>query len=72
MKTPCRVKYVLNVDNSENNDNKCFMWSSLAKMYPVNSNPQRISNYEMYKYKLNFDGIDFPVSIPSGIKKFEK
>lgn len=36
----------------------------------MEKNPNRLSNYEQYADELNFDGIDFPMSI-NDIKKFE-
>jgi len=63
-------KAIINVKNS---DNGCFMWSVLAALHPIQfkSNPERIHHYRPYEQELNFDGIDFPVSI-NKISKFEK
>ena len=59
--------------NVKNKDLKCFMWCILAHLYPVTNNPERVNHYdkEEYKNRLNFDGIEFPVSVKD-VKKFEK
>lgn len=57
--------------NIKNDDDKCFMWCVLARLYSVKKNAERVSNYHAYRNKLNFTGIEFPVSITS-IDKFEQ
>ncbi|KAK3740309.1 hypothetical protein QZH41_010880 [Actinostola sp. cb2023] len=49
------------------------MWSILAALHPIpyKSNPERIHHYQAYVNELNFNDIEFPVSI-SKISKFEK
>ena len=51
--------------NIKNEDNECFRWCHLAKVYSdkVKSNRERISHYKKYVNTLNYDGIEFPVSI---------
>ena len=63
-------KAILNIKNS---DNKCFMWSVLAAIHPVHwkNNPERVHHYHQFHEELNFDGIEFPVSIDK-IGKFER
>ena len=39
-------KAIINVKNS---DSKCFMWSVLAALHPVNQNAHRVSHYEPYE-----------------------
>ena len=60
-------KAVLNVKNY---DDKCFMWTILAKLFPQRDHGERVSLYRDHTTKLNFTGIDFPVSLDS-IDKFE-
>ena len=60
-------KAVLNI---KNNDNKCFAWCVLARLHNVKQNAERVSKYQCYLNELNFDGIDFPVSIHQ-ISRFE-
>jgi hypothetical protein len=31
--------------NVKNKDDKCFMWSVLAHLYPTKDNPQRVTKY---------------------------
>ena len=57
--------------NVKNDDRECFEWSVLAALHPTPKNAQRVSNYQEYKDELNFDGIDFPITIDQ-IPKFEK
>lgn len=56
--------------NVENNDNQCFRWAILSKIHQVKKHVERLSNYERFKNELNFDGIEFPVSVQD-IDKFE-
>lgn len=59
------------VINIKNDNQECFKWSVLAALHPVSNDAQRVSNYQEYKNELNFDGIDFPVTIDQ-ISKFGK
>lgn len=70
---PAKIQNKKAVLNIQNNDNKCFQWSVLAALHPVNRKyqPHRIHHYRPYESELNLDGIDFPVPI-SQIAKFEK
>ena len=56
--------------NVQNSDNKCFLWSVLASLYPVTSNPQRVSNYIHYENELKTQNMTFPVTIKQ-IPNFE-
>lgn len=66
-------KAVLNIYNP--NDNKCFLWSILAKLYPVDpkDNPNRLHHYERFEHHFDVElrGIEFPVKLDK-IKMFEK
>ena len=59
--------------NIQNNDQKCFTWSILAKIYPPQqtNHTTRVSNYTPYEYQLNMNNIEYPVKI-TDISKFEK
>ena len=57
--------------NVKNEDQQCFMWSILAALHPADYNPQRITHYQPFEEELNFNGIDFPVTVDQ-ISKFEK
>lgn len=63
-----RKKAIVNVQNT---DEKCFMWSILAALYPVAKHPQRVTKYTEHTDKLDFTGISFPVKV-ADITKFEK
>ena len=51
--------------NIKNEHIECFRWCHLAKVYnnEVKRNCERISHYKKYVDTLNYDGIEFPVSI---------
>jgi len=57
--------------NVQNNDNKCFMWSVLAALYPAMKDPQRVTKYIYHQDRLNFTNIPFPVRV-ADVQKFEK
>jgi len=59
------------VINVKNDDQECFKWSVLAALHPAKHHAERISHYQPFKDELNFDGIDFPVTI-NQISKVEK
>ena len=56
-----------------NDDQKCFLWSILAALHPVNRkhHPQRLHHYRSFERELNINGIEFPVKV-SDITKFER
>ena len=58
--------------NIQSNDEKCFLWSILASLHPVqHGNHQfRVSKYQEYERELNRSGIQYPVDIKE-IRKFE-
>src|SRR5436190_8375741 len=60
---------ILNIRNQT--DNKCFLWSILASLYPVKENCNRIENYLKYENELNMTGIPYPVDIKH-ISRFEE
>jgi len=49
--------------NIKNNDNKCFMWSVLAALYPVEKNAERITNYTKYENLFDWSCVSFPTTI---------
>ena len=56
--------------NMENKDNKCFLWSVLRYLHPVQKNGSRITLLRKYENDLNLKGIDFPIKVKD-IQKFE-
>ena len=54
----------------ENKDNKCFLWSVLRYLHPVQKNGSRIKDLRKYENDLNFKGINFPIKVKD-IQKFE-
>ena len=70
---PTQIAKKKTVLNIVNNDEKCFIWSILASLYPVsgNSHPYRVSNYIQYESKLNCQSIEMPVAL-ANVPKFEK
>ena len=66
-------KYIINkqsVLNIINKDEKCFLWSVLASLYPTKSRQNRVPKYQQFEHKLNTTGLIFPLSIHH-VKKFE-
>lgn len=62
-----RRKAIINVQNE---DLKCFVFSTLAAIHPVKDNPQRVTHYIPYENDLDLRGIDFPVPL-SQVQKFK-
>ena len=56
--------------NIKNKDNKCFLWSILRYLHPIQKNGSRLIDLIKYENDLNFKGIDFPVKLKD-IPKFE-
>ena len=52
-------------------DEKCFLYSCLACIYPRNVNVHRLNYYAKYVGKLNTDGIDFSVRLEH-FSRFER
>lgn len=63
-----RKKAVINVQNT---DNECFRWAVLAALHPNVKTPHRVSSYYPFRNELNFDNIEFPVTL-NQLKFFEK
>ena len=70
---PTQLKDKKAIINIKNSDNKCFLWSVIAALHPVHwkNHPYRVTHYQPYEHELNFDNIEFPVSL-SKLPKFEK
>lgn len=72
---PAKIKAKKAAINVLNNDQKCFLWSILAALHPVNSknNPERIHHYREFEHEFDqeLEGIEFPVSLDK-VKLFEK
>ena len=49
--------------NIQNKDNKCFLWSILRYLLPIEMNEVRLTDIRKYENDLNFKGIDFPVKL---------
>ena len=56
--------------NIQNKDNKCFLWSILRYLHPIQKNGSRLIDIRKYENDLNFKGIDFSVKLKD-ITKFE-
>ena len=54
----------------ENKGNKCFLWSILRCLHPIEKHETRLTDIRKYENDLNFKGIDFPVKLKD-IPKFE-
>lgn len=67
---PQVIKKTRSCLNIRNSDNKCFLWSIVAALYPTQMNVCRTSSYPHFSKVLNIDGISFPPSCKD-IKVFE-
>ncbi|XP_043470382.1 uncharacterized protein LOC122503769 [Leptopilina heterotoma] len=68
---PIKIKNKHACINVQNNDNECFKWAVLSALHPNVSDPKRVSSFKEFKDELNFEGIEFPVTLKN-IPKFEK
>ncbi len=68
--TPVYLKGKRAIVNVKSRDNRCFMWSILARLHPAVHNPNRLTHYRRYRRELNFTGIEFPVTLRQ-IDQFE-
>lgn len=66
--TPFKSSNIVNIQNKT--DNKCFLWSILAKLYPADHHVTRVAKYAPYENVLNMTGINYPVT-KHDIVKFE-
>lgn len=59
--------------NIKNTDEKCFLWSVIAKLYgdPNDHDPNRVSHYKKYETQFNLQGTSFPMPL-FDIPKFER
>ncbi|KAB0805086.1 hypothetical protein PPYR_02056 [Photinus pyralis] len=68
---PNEIKAKQAIINVKNNDEACFGWALSSALFPAARHSDRVSSYPYYGQILNFEGINFPVSLPQ-IPKFEK
>ena len=70
VKLPIRSSAIVNI---KNDDKYCFLWSIPAKLYPCETNPDRVSKYMSYFNELNIEGFDFTNGFRcSDMYRFEK
>ncbi|KAB0800410.1 hypothetical protein PPYR_06150 [Photinus pyralis] len=68
---PNEVKVKHAVINVKNNDEACFGWALSSALFPVSQHSDRVSSYPYYAEILNFQDINFPMTL-SQLPKFEK
>ena len=49
--------------NIQNNDDKCFLWCHLAKIFPATHHKERVTKYRDHINKVNYKDITFPVTL---------
>ena len=69
--TPFYIAQKKAIVNIQNEDNFCFLWSVLATLHPVPTNPRRPSNYESFKKELNITNVKFTLAV-FDVVKFKK
>lgn len=52
---------IMNVQNK--NDVMCLLWLLLARIYPIATNTQRVSQYREYEPEFDLDGVTYPVDV---------
>ena len=62
-------KAIINIKNKS--DNKCFIWSILAALFPVATHPEYVTKYTQHYSKLNLKNFKFPMNL-NKIDKFEE
>ena len=67
---PRKIQAKKAIINIQNSDEKCFLWSVCACLFPVEFHPERVKYYHKYENLFNLNGISFPMKI-SQITKFE-
>ena len=59
------------ITNTQNEDNKCFLWCVLRALNPKDNHPERVDkDLKLKENTLNMEGIEYPVSLKD-IDKFE-
>ena len=56
--------------NIQNNNKKCFLWSILASLHPVQrrNDPDRVTKYQEYESELNMYGVKITLLLMSDLK----
>lgn len=72
IKLPASIEHRKACINLKNADEKCFVWSLLSAIFPVDKHVDRVSKYpQNHEEHFNLSGINFPTPL-SDIPKFEK
>ena len=64
-------KAIVNVNNRKENDEKCFLWSVLAHLFPVEKDANRVKKYKKHLDTIKYGDINMPMKLKD-IDKFEK
>ncbi len=68
---PKKIKDKKACINIYSKDQRCFLWSVIAGLYPVEKHVDRVSSYKPHEQDFNVAGLDFPMPIKQ-IGKFEE
>ena len=68
--TPIVLEKRKALTNIQNKDEKCFLWSIIACLHPVEANGHKVSKYGYWEDKMNTTGIKFPMQFGQ-IEQFE-
>ena len=58
-----KLKENQSVINIKNKDQFCFLWNTLAYLYPVEVNKNKTPSYSIHFNKINLEGLDFPMKV---------
>jgi hypothetical protein len=61
--TPKVLQHKHALVNVQNDDERCFLWSILAALFPVTIHPERVNHYRPYLDTLKTDGLTFPLPV---------
>ena len=68
---PKKIKDMKSVLNIVSDDDKCFLYCLLGKLYPSKANPKRYTTYLDHIDKIDMCGVDFPIKLDN-IQKIEQ
>ena len=54
----------------QNNDDKCFLYSTLAGLHKKVNNRNKVATYRKFHHELNMEGLSYPMTIQQ-LPKFE-
>jgi hypothetical protein len=66
-----KSKSLLNIQNFDKNDNKCWLYNNIRHFHKPPHHEERVNHYKPYEHEFNLTGITFPMSLEQ-IPKWDK